>query len=129
MKRRHGATLRGRISCGGWSAFSFHAFKNGKHRPWRDIQPCRNLTSRQSSSTQLCNCACVQMECARATEYRSAFTRCCQAGIDALPYYASLKLSHSSKNVHLEATGRIAFACVDPLRRRDEVRAFPLKLT
>src|SRR5260370_12031969 len=120
MKRRHGATLRGRISCGGWSAFSFHDFKNGKHRPWWDIQLCRNLTSRQSSSTQLCNCACVPIECTRPTEYRSAFTRCCQAGIDALAYHASLELGYCSENMHLQATCRIAFACVDPLRRGDE---------
>jgi len=69
------------------------------------------------------------MERARTTEYRSAFARCCQARIDALAYHASLKLSHRSENMHLQATGRITFARVDPLRRGDEGRAVRFKLT
>ena len=69
------------------------------------------------------------MERARATEYRSAFARCCQAGIDALSDDASLKFGHRSENMHLQSTGRIAFACVYPLRRGDERRAVCFKLT
>jgi hypothetical protein len=69
------------------------------------------------------------MERARATEYRPAFARCCQAGIDALAYDASLKFGHRSENMHLQATGRIALACVDPLRRGDECRVMYFKRT
>ena len=68
------------------------------------------------------------MERARATEYRSAFARCCQPGIDALAYHASLEFGHGSQNMHLQATGGIAFACVDPLRCGDECRAGCFKL-
>ncbi len=57
------------------------------------------------------------------------FARCCQARIDALAYHASLELGHCGENVHLQATGWIAFACVDPLRRGDECRAVRFKLT
>jgi hypothetical protein len=71
----------------------------------------------------------MPMERARATEYRSALARCCQAGIDTLSYHASLEFGHRSENVHLQATRRIAFACVDPLRRSDECRAVCFKLT
>jgi hypothetical protein len=69
------------------------------------------------------------MERARATEYRSAFARCRQTGIDTLAYDASLELGHCSKNVHLQATGRIAFARVNPLRCGDECRSVRFKLT
>src|SRR5260370_12444116 len=69
------------------------------------------------------------MECTRPTEYRSAFTRCCQAGIDALAYHASLELGNCSQNMHLQATGRIALARVYPLRRGDEGGAVCFKLT
>src|SRR5260370_32193528 len=60
------------------------------------------------------------MERARATEYRSAFARYCQTCVDTLAYHASLKFGHCSQNMHLQATGRIAFACVDPLRCCDQ---------
>ena len=69
------------------------------------------------------------MECAGATEYCSAFARCCQTCIDALPYHASLKFGHRSKNMHLQATSGIAFACVDSLRRGEECRPVCFKLT
>ena len=69
------------------------------------------------------------MERARATEFRSALARCCQAGIDALSDDASLKFGDRSENMHLQSTGRIAFACVDSLRRGDESRAVCFKFT
>src|SRR6266480_6329735 len=69
------------------------------------------------------------MERARPTEYRSAFAGCCQTCIDTFTYHASLKFGHRSKNVHLQATGRIALACVDPLRRGNECRAMRFQLT
>ncbi len=69
------------------------------------------------------------MERTRATEERSAFAGCCQTCIDALAYHASLKFGDRGENMHLQATGRIAFACVDPLRRGDECRAVRFKLT
>jgi len=65
---------------------------------------------------QLCNCVYVRWSVRGATEYRSALARCRQTGIDTLAYDASLELGHCSKNVHLQATGRIAFARVNPLR-------------
>jgi hypothetical protein len=69
------------------------------------------------------------MERARATQYRSALARCCQAGIDALSDDASLKFGYRSENMHLQSTSRVAFACVDPLRCGDEGRAVCFKLT
>jgi hypothetical protein len=66
---------------------------------------------------------------ARATEFRSALARCCQAGIDAFSDDASLKFGDRSENMHLQSTGRIAFACVYPLRRGDECRVMCFKLT
>jgi hypothetical protein len=41
------------------------------------------------------------MECTRPTEYRPAFPRRCQTGIDTLAYHASLELGHGSQNMHL----------------------------
>jgi hypothetical protein len=68
------------------------------------------------------------MERTRATEYRSAFARRCQACVDTLAYHAALKLCDRSENMHLQPTGWVAFACVDPLRRGDECRAVCFKL-
>jgi hypothetical protein len=59
------------------------------------------------------------IERARTTQSRATFPRRRKSCIYALADYTSLEFCDRGQHVHLQATGWIAFARVDPLRRGD----------